>query len=88
MVLFPSIDVLVGAAFAAKVNTGEMAIAAAAAPTESSAPRRVMEKSFWVISRPVNVWFRVSGDAVARLMRGYCYQVAGTTIELIIHSLL
>jgi hypothetical protein len=52
MVLFPSIEVLVEAASAAKLNVGDIATTAAAAPVESSTSLRVMEEMFRVISRP------------------------------------
>ncbi|MDA5639556.1 hypothetical protein [Agrobacterium sp. ST15.13.013] len=50
--MFPSIEVVEGAASAAKLNVGEIATAAAAAPAESSTPLRVMEEMVSVISRP------------------------------------
>jgi hypothetical protein len=50
--MFPSIEVVEGAASAAKLNVGEIATAATAAPAESSAPLLVMKEMFSVISRP------------------------------------
>ncbi|WP_245293802.1 hypothetical protein [Rhizobium bangladeshense] len=48
---------------AAKLKAGEIAMVAAAAPAESSAPLRVMEKRFWVTSRPAISSLKTSGDA-------------------------
>jgi hypothetical protein len=50
--VFPSVLVFAGAALAANVKAGEIAMVVAAAPAESSARRRVMEEKISVISYP------------------------------------
>jgi hypothetical protein len=62
--VFPLIGLVAGAAVAAKAKADGIAIVAAAAPAESSAPRRVMERELSVIWCPAISSILVPGDAV------------------------